>query len=669
MSATPATREDWETFLTDYKAGLTASVPTSAGFNDYLKQVCYFGSLQYFYHRYYDDWDSMPDSMSDLLPCYTARYQSQRDYQMHTSAMFYIFDKMGGVYLASDEFVIEIEFSDYVQSLNVTHNGYQDSNGAYIGWASDSDNNSDQMTITLRQTGNYFGKIETPMIPDPVPYQSIQYSKNDFARNAAMFSTSTFSLPLYFTNSSTTIGNNCEYVGFSWDNIDKYAPWDYYNDEILPTIDPDNAVFPGGYSPVEPDDPPDEPQDLPHDDGEPSDTQDNRRITVPSMFVTQYVLDAAELEELGENLWQSWLTPNTDVQKNFFLSYGQDFGTLDISACMNYIISLKVFPFEFPLDWFVLKDGLRMGTGHTNFLSSHTNGVTVLKSQIYDLDLGECTVELPKPYNDFRDMYNCSILCFMPYCGTVELTPAEVVGRTLKATYYIDCQSGGCTCVIKCAGDAGDYIIASKSGQIGFSLPMTATNAGQLTAQIMKDAVQTAGTISGTVFDVMGKLKDTAISIAGVNQAADNGMDFDYAQKKANYYNAKGDIGIMQSVKNGVLEVANQALDRLSRSGVDMPMLSGGSSADSFFMPDCVFIQVRRGKYAKPDNYPHSQGHINGSSNTISYYKGKFKGNPDTGSNTDKGLCKFTGIDSSGLTCRADERDEIIRLLETGVYL
>lgn len=101
-----------------------------------------------------------------------------------------------------------------------------------------------------------------------------------------------------------------------------------------------------------------------------------------------------------------------------------------------------------------------------------------------------------------------------------------------------------------------------------------------------------------------------------------------------------------------------------------MPMLSGGAGAESLMFPDTPFVQIRRGKYAKPDNYPHSQGFLNGSSNLISYYKGAFKGSPTIDpSYKGRGLCKFTGVDSTGLTCNNDERAEIVNLLESGVYL
>ncbi len=449
-------------------------------------------------------------------------------------------------------------------------------------------------------------------------------------------------------------------------------PWQYENfqendftEDDVPPYEPEPE--PGG------DTPGDEPTNLPHDDGTPIADQDSRTLTAPNMFITQYILNYSQLQTIGSNLWQSWLTPNLETWKNFYFAFAQDTGTMDVGAALNFIVSLRAFPFDLAgltIDYLAASDGVYMGTGHTNFCPGN---IAILNTVIGYLDCGTCEVKPETPYNDFRDMYNCSVLCFLPYCGTVELTPAEVIGRTLHVKYHIDFQSGSCTALVKVVGDNGEYTIASKSGQIGFTLPLTATNAGQLSAQFARDATQAAGTLGGFFFDAAKSISENAKSLASAMVGKPNAIEVDSKGNKSlnmfdnNTFDTSMEIG--KSGFNTGLSLANQALDMLSRSGIDIPMLSGGSGAESMMQPDTAFIQIRRGKYAKPVNYPHSQGHINGSSNTISFYKGKFTGQPTYPSENNKGLCKFTGIDSTGLTCHDDERAEIIALLESGVYI
>lgn len=457
------------------------------------------------------------------------------------------------------------------------------------------------------------------------------------------------------------------YFSLDADDVPTDSIWDYYNDDILPNIKPDNAAIPDGYRPVEPDDPPDEPTDIPHDDGEPPEHQRDREVGIPSQFITQYLLSYKQLQTFGWNLWQSWLTPNTDVWMNFFLPYASDFGTLNIGACLDFIISLRVYPVDFAqyLDLIGGSTGLYMGTGHTDFLGS---SCAITRKLFHAFDCGTCEVKPEKPYNDFRDMYNTSVSVVLPYCGTVELTPAEVMYRNLRAYYYVDFQSGACTAVVEVEGDSGWYMVASKTGQMGFLLPITATNAGQLSAQFGKDATETLGTLAGWFFDTAKTIGNGLFGMAG-----------SYLDKKSSEEEklmGVGRAGFDMLVNHGQtnvgtgIELVNQSLDRLSRSGIDMPMLSGGGGTEALMFPDTPYVQIRRGKYAKPKNYPHSQGFLNGSSNTIEYYKGAFQGSPTIDpSYKGRGLCKFTGVDSTGLTCNNDERVEIVALLESGIYI
>ena len=556
------------------------------------------------------------------------------------------------------------DFTGTLTSSNdsIQNVGYHDGNGDQSGinryGMQLTGSNFGYTTITWTVTGTLFTGMTT---------NTDYYGESTKRWVVSLETNSTVELitPGYTINSHRFQGGT--YFTLPADEVPTDSIWDYYNDDILPNINPDNAAIPDGYRPVEPDDPPDEPTDIPHDDGEPPEHQRDRAVGLPSQFITQYLLSYSQLQTFGLNLWQSWLTPNTDVWKNFFLPYASDFGTLNIGACLDFIISLRVYPVDFAdyLDLIGSSAGLYMGTGHTDFLGS---SCAITRKLFHAFDCGTCEVKPEKPYNDFRDMYNTSVSVILPYCGTVELTPAEVMYRNLRAYYYVDFQSGACTAVVEVEGDSGWYMVASKTGQMGFLLPITATNAGQLSAQFGKDATETFGTLAGWFFDTAKTIGNGLFGMAG-----------SYLDKESNETEKLMGIGrsgfdmLVNSGQTNVstgIELVNQSLDRLSRSGIDMPMLSGGGGTEALMFPDTPYVQIRRGKYAKPENYPHSQGFLNGSSNTIEYYKGAFQGSPTIDpSYQGRGLCKFTGVDSTGLTCNNDERVEIVALLESGIYI
>lgn len=473
----------------------------------------------------------------------------------------------------------------------------------------------------------------------------------------------------YFTYATDVTSNNEFLAKLKTGDITNTAfknglrEWQYEN---LQSDDFDEDDIPP-YSPEpEPEDdtPDDEPDDMDDAYGDGDEDQDDIVITAPTQFITQYILTASELRTVGSNLWSSWIDPNTDVYKNFLFDFFQDTGTFNITAALDYIISLRVYPFNLAgmtTEYIGVSNGVYMGTGHTNFCSGT---IPTLNTVIGYLDAGTLDVNLHVPYKDFRDLYNCSVMAFLPYCGTVELNPVEIIGKKLHAKYFIDFQSGACTAVIRVNNDGVEYTIASKSGQIGFMLPVSATNSGQLAAQYASDATRAIGTLSGLFFDVAGSVGRSAENAIKIMSAGEGGE-----QSAPTGMTVTESLNIGKSGVKTALGFANQAIDMLSRSGIDMPMLSGGAGAESLFMPPYVCLQVRRGKYAKPNNYPHSVGYYNLSSNPISYYKGAYHGSPSTGSNTGKGFCTFTGVDTSGLDCREDEREEILELLNTGIYL
>lgn len=441
------------------------------------------------------------------------------------------------------------------------------------------------------------------------------------------------------------------------------SPWDYYNDILRPRV-PSNPAFPDGYEPpFNPDDPDDtpttDPDTLPHDDGDtPLPFQEGNQIDAPSMFITQYICTKSDLTLLGVNLWSSWVDPNAggNTAKNFVFDYFQDTGTFNITTALDYIISLRVFPFAFSTAHVSVgvSDGIYIGTGHSNFTNQSLNVLNEVNGWI---DAGKRKVIPEEPYNDFRDMYNCTIQLYMPFCGSLELNPVEVINREVSVRYYIDFQSACCTAVAFVQGDKGKYPIGSKSGQIGFTLPITATNSGQLAAQFAGDATRALGTVGNFGMQLAKAALAASTAQAGGELAATKSPEYASQISQSTSLQLKGiNQGVVGSTGNLGLDLANQAIDMLSRSGVGMPLLSGGGGCESLMFQAGCTIQIRRGKYVNLEDiqYGHMQGNALAETKPISEFSG---------------FCKFAGVDTTGLTCHNDERNEILSLLESGIYV
>lgn len=90
------------------------------------------------------------------------------------------------------------------------------------------------------------------------------------------------------------------------------------------------------------------------------------------------------------------------------------------------------------------------------------------------IDVG--SIALNREYNDFRDYKPyTAVSLYVPYCGTIELDPANYYGRVINVKLMVDMSTGTCTGLIF----ANDLLIDSIQGQCGISIPLAAFNMGE----------------------------------------------------------------------------------------------------------------------------------------------------------------------------------------------
>lgn len=355
-------------------------------------------------------------------------------------------------------------------------------------------------------------------------------------------------------------------------------------------------------------------------------------------FITQYSLTAAQIAEIGRLLWLSFTDP--DYYKNFLFTLTTT-GTLNISNLLDYFVSLRVYPFPLinvPSHAAAGQD-MWIGAGLVP-LSFKTNLHTINNYADY-IDAGSCTI--PRYYNDFRDFAHTQIMLYLPYCGTVQLNPADVVGATLHAQYAVDFATGGVTAYVDCTTwDGSQFVIAVLTGSIGADIPLTASNAAQIAARIAGDALNFAGTVGEAVSADVGRSAQAIGSAATVDVVG-------AAIGVANTY--AGRIG-------GALDVAQTGLQIATAEGVKMPMLSGGRGFGSFGAPQTAYVQIRRGIYAEGQQPPQGFKEAYGEA-----YSKPVQVSSCTG------FTVFANVDTSGLQCDAMEREQVKKMMQAGIYI
>lgn len=437
---------------------------------------------------------------------------------------------------------------------------------------------------------------------------------------------------------------------------------DFDPDTDMPEYDPTPPTPAGeeGHNPDNPDLSLGITEDVPGDSVETAEYR-NTPINFPvSAFLTQYVLNAQDIFDMGNALWSGVGDPNSLMASNFVKTYTST-GTLNISNVMDFFVSVKIFPFNL-LDFNVCvpKTAMTVGTGAVPLLN---RSVWVLGVSTYIIDCGTVNTlqagafRLGASAYDFRNYINCTYTVFLPFCGNIELNPADVFPYELRCKYFVDFISGSCTGCVYVLRDNKEILVGSKTGQIGKIVPITASNVNAVVGAALSDVSHVIQTIGSAVISAATN-KALGSTQMPINELSKNA---DYLRSMADYRAKQSEISAKGSAQQAAVGIASDAIGGLgnlmSRSGIGIPSLSGGTGLDSLHISKRPYLSIRRLNYCSPNQYAHTTG---------------FAG---TDGSSDKPLGNYQGWtvvenpDLSSIKATQEELSEIKYLLETGVYV
>lgn len=474
-------------------------------------------------------------------------------------------------------------------------------------------------------------------IPDPAELYKF------FTLHMRMWSLGTGEIPdfgdtIYYPHISPENEYLCEWLNGDFSEIENdLRQWQYGDIS-------DNEYNPEDLPPYEP----------PRDENENTGDKITRPATLGAGgtlgFITQYALRAADLTELGGLLWTSIFT--ADYWKNYLFSLAVDTGSLDLASILNFFISLRVYPF--PLvnvpSYAAFGNNMYIGTGlkpltfanNLHTINNYCDYVPGGSATIWNRG-GKATF-----FGDWRDYTNTEITLYIPYCGTVQLNPGDVVGNTISVQYAVDFATGGCIAYVDLeTGDGAGFPIAALPGQMGADIPLTATAAGQVAARLAGDAMNVAGLIGGQIQNEIGVATgalrgNIAPSPASVGTLA-GGLSGGLIGSAGGFA-----AGFGASIAPGL---AGQAINMLGRGAVSAPMMGGARGFASFGAPQTPYVQIRRGIY--PDFAADIMGNATAGVYTVGNLSGFVSGE----------------IKTDSLTCSDAEKTIIKNLISRGIYV
>lgn len=354
------------------------------------------------------------------------------------------------------------------------------------------------------------------------------------------------------------------------------------------------------------------PEDLPpYNPGGSGEDGDGDNIRPPAIsgigdlvgFVTMYALKPKQLSKLGEYLWSSFTS--TEFWNSISVVLDNTL-SVDPSAILNYVVSVRAYPVDLSVFGSSELPEIFFGRGLIGVpVDSLSGRIFQIKDCVKLLPGG--SLDVPTYYNDFRDMEPCcKAVLHVPFCGSCDLNPSQIIGKHLEIYYSIDFCTGGLMALCQVSGDSlpMEYTIARLYGQIGATVQLSASNELEALQCI---AGASMGVATGLMTNGMGMLA--------------------------------GAIGVATSLSN------NRSL----------PHTTGKSSGFSgFYEPRVPYIELLYDQYYIPENYAHTHGFACNVKKKISDLHGFT-------------VCE--NVDTTGLTCEADERVMIKKTLESGFFV
>ncbi|MBO4523537.1 MAG: hypothetical protein J5723_02540 [Ruminococcus sp.] len=241
----------------------------------------------------------------------------------------------------------------------------------------------------------------------------------------------------------------------------------------------------------------------------------------------RYVLNSTAVEHLGRELWQITADMIDDG------GGGVDFSELNEKILDTFltnnpidcIVSLQRYPMEVPKSASPVK--IKLGKAETN-----VSAYLMEKAAYFYLFQGKPIA--PKFADSFLDYEPYTKMeLYVPFCGTIQLNPADIIDRDLNVQLVVDFTTGTATGFVM----SDDLVIETVNGNIAIDIPVTgiqsATVASQLNNAIAnksnanKQAMQaTLGNVS--VGGLIRAVKDPMNMIFQAQQA-------DIAEQRADY--------------------------------------------------------------------------------------------------------------------------------------
>lgn len=253
-----------------------------------------------------------------------------------------------------------------------------------------------------------------------------------------------------------------------------------------------------------------------------SNTSYFKYVGIGSVGCKRYALGILSLDLLMSDLWDLMTTFSQDTYE--LLTQKVQAGML-VTNPIDSIVSVMCFPFVLPNTG--QSEPIKLGkydmraTGSP--ITQSTYEINFQGVPIYPR-FGNCYLDY-EPYTNYE--------VYVPFCGTIPLKAADILGHTLNVKLIVDLFTGSCTGYIM----ADSLVIETITGTVAITIPITGIDSSTINSQIVnanlnyKSSLYAAGSTIGSMVSVGGFISALSNPAETVNKIAQSQI----AEEKAQY--------------------------------------------------------------------------------------------------------------------------------------
>lgn len=194
-------------------------------------------------------------------------------------------------------------------------------------------------------------------------------------------------------------------------------------------------------------------------------------ITNNAALTKFYVLDSANVEKLGDDLWTICDGLSAGDFEHFDGKIKDEFLTTNP---IDSIIALKRFPFNVPHTFNPNKVPVQLGKS-TGTAQGYRTFEVIFGVNFKGVDIfprfGDCFLDYA-PYTKYE--------LYIPFCGTIDINAGDILGHKLNCQLLIDLLTGSCMAYVM----ADQLVIGTAKGSCGVDMQMSGVQTATMNANI-----------------------------------------------------------------------------------------------------------------------------------------------------------------------------------------